>query len=235
MKRSIIFAIIVLLMAEALIVTAMLLIPFAIPLRVRILDIVVLSIVLWTFGYNLFRPIVNTTVKNPPEVGSMGIRWTGQFLYLALALGLGALGVIYDIPFIIQLLVQLLFVGILFLTYFFASRSVNVINKVAQHEDVVLAGRQQMRTAVKKIQDALAINSNIPNTVKEIVDELDEKLNYIAPCANPEAVEYETQFVQIADRVLSALSANYKINEVNIQENLVRLQRILEHRKNIRN
>ena len=118
MKRTILAAI-VLLIAEAVIVYAMLLIPIPIPIRVRILDMVVLSIVLWMVGYDLFRPLVNLAVKNPPEVGSLGVRWTGQILYLLFAIGFAIIGVVYPIPFIYQLLGQALLVGLLLLNYYF--------------------------------------------------------------------------------------------------------------------
>lgn len=229
MKRTILAAI-VLLIAEAFIVCAMLLIPIPIPMRVRILDMVVLSIILWMIGYDLFRPLVNLAVKNPPEVGSLGVRWTGQILYMLVAAGFAVVSVVYDIPFIYQLLGQALLVGLLLLNYYFAMHAAEMVKKVAKKEDAILAGREQMRTAINQIQDEVAISSDLPEYFRVAINDLEEKLRYISPSDKAEAISYEKQFADIASRVCIAMS-NFNMNEESIKQDLLRLQRTLENRK----
>lgn len=233
MKRTILAAI-VLLIAEAVIVYAMLLIPIPIPIRVRILDMVVLSIVLWMVGYDLFRPLVNLAVKNPPEVGSLGVRWTGQILYLLFAIGFAIIGVVYPIPFIYQLLGQALLVGLLLLNYYFAMHAAEMVKKVGKREEAVLEGREQMRRALSHIQDEIAISSNLPEYVRVSINDIEDKLRYISPSDNADALSYEKQFADIANRVCVAM-ANFSMNEESIKQDLLRMQRVLENRKKVRN
>lgn len=233
MKRTILAAI-VLLIAEAVIVYAMLLIPIPIPIRVRILDMVVLSIVLWMVGYDLFRPLVNLAVKNPPEVGSLGVRWTGQILYLLFAIGFAIIGVVFPIPFIYQLLGQALLVGLLLLNYYFAMHAAEMVKKVGKREEAVLEGREQMRRALSQIQDEIAISSNLPEYFRVSINDIEDKLRYISPSDNADAISYEKQFADIANKVCIAM-ANFSMNEENIKQDLLRMQRVLENRKKVRN
>lgn len=233
MKRTILAAI-VLLIAEAGIVYAMLLIPIPIPIRVRILDMVVLSIVLWMVGYDLFRPLVNLAVKNPPEVGSLGVRWTGQILYLLFAIGFAVASVIYEIPFVYQLLGQALLIGLLLLNYYFAMHAAKMVEKVGKREDAVLAGREQIRRALSQIQDEIAISSNLPEYFQVSINDMEDKLRYISPSNNADAISYEKQFGDIANRVCIAM-ANFSMNEESIKQDLLRMQRVLENRKKVRN
>lgn len=233
MKRTILAAI-VLLIAEAFIVCAMLLIPYPIPIRVRILDMVVLSIILWMVGYDLFRPIVNLAVKNPPEVGSLGVRWTGQILYLLFAIGFAIAGVVYNIPFIYQLLVQALLVGLLLLTYYFAMHAAEMVNRVGKREDAVLEGREQMRLALSQIQDEIAISTSLPEYFRASINDMEDKFRYISPSDKADAISYEKQFADISNRVCIAM-ANFAMNEENIKQDLLRMQRVLENRKKVRN
>ena len=233
MKRTILAAI-VLLIAEAVIVYAMLLIPIPIPIRVRILDMVVLSIVLWMVGYDLFRPLVNLVVKNPPEVGSLGVRWTGQILYLLFAIGFAIIGVVYPIPFIYQLLGQALLVGLLLLNYYFAMHAAEMVKKVGKREEAVFEGREQMRRALSHIQDEIAISSNLPEYFRVSINDMEEKLRYISPSDNADAISYEKQFADIANRVCIAM-ANFSMNEESIKQDLLRMQRVLENRTKVRN
>lgn len=233
MKRTILAAI-VLLIAEAFIVCAMLLIPVSIPIRVRILDMVILSIVLWMFGYDLFRPLVNLAVKNPPEVGSLGVRWTGQFLYLLFAISFAIIGVIYPIPFVYQLIGQFLLVGLLLLSYYFAIHAAEMVKKVGKREDDVLEGREQMRRALSQIQDEIAINPDIPEYFRASINDMEDKLRYISPSDKADAISYEKQFVDISSRVCIAM-ANFAMNGESIKQHLLRMQNVLENRKKVRN
>ena len=119
-------------------------------------------------------------------------------------------------------------------SYLISSTTAGHIAKVAETENNVIAGRQSMRTAVSQIKDELAIISQAPEYIKEAVDDMEEKMRYISPCENPEAIAYEKQFADIAERVVIAMS-NLEINEEAIKKDLLRLQRLIENRKNTYN
>lgn len=230
MKKNI-FAALVLVIAEALIITAMLLIPYPIPTRIRILDICVLSVLLLMIGYDLFRPLVNLALKNPPEIGSLGIRWYGQCLYILISIGFAVAGVVWNIPFVYQLFGQVLLFGFLFCNYYFAAHAANKVTQVAQEEDSLLNGRQMMRDAITQIQDEIAISSGLPEYFRVSIADLEDRLRYISPCGSREAIAYEKQFVDLAQKIVIEMS-NFEMNEESIKKDILRLQRIIENRKN---
>lgn len=235
MNRKILAAL-TLLIAEGLIITVMLLLPGEIPTEVRILDMVVLSIILWVFGFDFFSPLVNLEEKHPTQVGSMGVRWTGQILYLILAVGFAIICTKHatEIAFHWQLIGQIALLGMLLMFYFLSASSSHMIKKVGEKEDQMIAGRQEMRTAVRQLLDEIAVSDNLPEYFKQNINDMDEKLRYIAPNNSAEAVAYEKQFADIASRVLIAMN-NFSMNEDAIQKDLKRMQVIITNRKNIHN
>lgn len=233
MKKTIL-GILALLTIEGFIISAMLLLPIPIPVGVKVLDIVILSIILGLFGYDLIHPLVDTDKKNPTEVGSLGIRWSGQMLYSVLAVAFAVLAAIIGISFTWQILIQSLFLAILFITFLFSLYASDQVQKIADKEDQVLAGRDKLRIAVTQIHDEVAIQPNLPEYVRIAINEMEEKARFISPCNKAEAIAYETQFEEVASRVCIAMS-NFKINEDSIRQDLMRMQRILDNRKKVRN
>lgn len=233
MKKTIL-GILALLTIEGFIISAMLLLPIPIPVGVKVLDIVILSIILGLFGYDLIHPLVDTDKKNPTEVGSLGIRWSGQMLYSVLAVAFAVLAAIIGISLTWQILIQSLFLAILFITFLFSLYASDQVQKIADKEDQVLAGRDKLRLAVTQIHDEVAIQPNLPEYVRIAINEMEEKARFISPCNKAEAIAYETQFEEVASRVCIAMS-NFKINEDSIRQDLMRMQRILDNRKKVRN
>lgn len=232
MKKTIL-GILALLTIEGFIISAMLLLPIPIPVGVKVLDIVILSIILWLFGYDLIRPLVDTDKKNPTEVGSLGIRWSGQLLYSVLAVSFAVIAAVCAISLTWQILIQSLFLAILFITFFFSLHASDQVQKIADKEDQVIAGRDKIRIAVTQIHDEVTIQTNLPEYVRMAVNEMEEKAQFISPSNKSEAIAYEAQFAEVASRVCSAMS-NFKINEDTIRQDLMRLQRILDNRKKVR-
>ena len=216
MKKTIL-GILALLTIEGFIISAMLLLPIPIPVGVKVLDIVILSIILGLFGYDLIHPLVDTDKKNPTEVGSLGIRWSGQMLYSVLAVAFAVLAAIIGISLTWQILIQSLFLAILFITFLFSLYASDQVQKIADKEDQVLAGRDKLRLAVTQIHDEVAIQPNLPEYVRIAINEMEEKTRFISPCNKAEAIAYETQFEEVASRVCIAMS-NFKINEDSIRQ-----------------
>ena len=114
MKRFL--GILILLLGQAFIVAAMLLLPHGLEQNIMILDTVVLSIIWWVFSFDLIRPIISEG-DHAPEIGSLGIRWKGQLLYAFLAIVFGILAAYFSLKFEYQLLGQGGPFGILVLTW----------------------------------------------------------------------------------------------------------------------
>lgn len=230
MKNKLLSAIIILIV-EAVLITAMLLLPFPIPTRVRILDICVLTIIWMTLCYDLFHPLIKTAFKNAPEYGSLGVRWNGQIFYTIASITLAIIGITAPIAFIFQLLGQCLLFGILLSAFFYGSMAGLQVTKVATQQEKVLAGRQQMREAIHSIQDKIAVG-NYPATFCTSIKELEDALRFIAPSDSQTAITYEKQFTEMAQKICIAMT-NYTMNEDSIKQDLLHLHRILENRKKV--
>lgn len=231
MKRFL--GILILLLGQAFIVAAMLLLPHGLEQNIMILDTVVLSIIWWAFSFDLIRPIISEG-DQAPEVGSLGIRWQGQLLYAFLAIVFGILAAYYSLKFEYQLLGQGGLFGILVLTWLFSLMAKKKVSEVASAETKALDGRAQMKIAVREVQDALFDSPDAPDDIRRAIEEIEGQLRYITPCSNPEALAYEQKFIQLAHEIAIGLP-HAKIEGERLRANVSRLQRTLAQRKSILN
>ena len=231
MKRFL--GILILLLGQAFIVAAMLLLPHGLEQNIMILDTVVLSIIWWVFSFDLIRPIISEG-DHAPEIGSLGIRWKGQLLYAFLAIVFGILAAYYSLKFEYQLLGQGGLFGILVLTWLFSLMAKRKVSEVAAAETKALDGRAQMKIAVREVQDALFDSPDAPDDIRRAIEEIESQLRYITPCSNPEALAYEQKFIQLAHEIAITLP-HAKMEGESLCANVARLQRTLAQRKSILN
>lgn len=231
MKRFL--GILILLLGQAFIVAAMLLLPHGLEQNIMILDTVVLSIIWWVFSFDLIRPIISEG-DHAPEIGSLGIRWQGQLLYAFLAIVFGILAAYFSLKFEYQLLGQGGLFGILVLTWLFSLMAKRKVSEVAAAETKALDGRAQMKIAVREVQDALFDSPDAPDDIRRAIEEIESQLRYITPCSNPEALAYEQKFIQLAHEIAITLP-HAKMEGESLRANVARLQRTLAQRKSILN
>ena len=231
MKRFL--GILILLLGQAFIVAAMLLLPHGLEQNIMILDTVVLSIIWWVFSFDLIRPIISEG-DHAPEIGSLGIRWQGQLLYAFLAIVFGILAAYFSLKFEYQLLGQGGLFGILVLTWLFSLMAKRKVSEVAAAETKALDGRAQMKIAVREVQDALFDSPDAPDDIRRAIEEIESQLRFITPCSNPEALAYEQKFIQLAHEIAITLP-HAKMEGESLCANVARLQRTLAQRKSILN
>lgn len=231
MKRFL--GILILLLGQAFIVAAMLLLPHGLEQNIMILDTVVLSIIWWVFSFDLIRPIISEG-DHAPEIGSLGIRWKGQLLYAFLAIVFGILAAYFSLKFEYQLLGQGGLFGILVLTWLFSLMAKRKVSEVAAAETKALDGRAQMKIAVREVQDALFDSPDAPDDIRRAIEEIESQLRFITPCSNPEALAYEQKFIQLAHEIAITLP-HAKMEGESLRANVARLQRTLAQRKSILN
>lgn len=207
------------------------LITYPIALNVRILDMVVLSVIIWLWGYDLFRPLVSLGKKHPTEVGSNGVRWVSAIIYTALAVTFAIVSIVCEIPLTFQILGHAVFVLLLILMLGGVSLSAGKIKEVGQAEDKKLQGVEEMRSAMRQLEDEMVMQHDVPEEVVRQVQACSEALRYVAPTDNQEAMQLEKQFVDIVRDMTIAISA-YDRNASRIEQNMARMKRILENRKN---
>ena len=231
MKRFL--GILILLLGQAFIVAAMLLLPHGLEQNIMILDTVVLSIIWWVFSFDLIRPIISEG-DHAPEIGSLGIRWKGQLLYAFLAIVFGILAAYFSLKFEYQLLGQGGLFGILVLTWLFSLMAKRKVSEVAAAETKALDGRAQMKIAVREVQDALFDSPDAPDDIRRAIEEIESQLRFITPCSNPQALAYEQKFIQLAHEIAITLP-HAKMEGESLCANVARLQRTLAQRKSILN
>lgn len=231
MKRFL--GILILLLGQAFIVAAMLLLPHGLEQNIMILDTVVLSIIWWVFSFDLIRPIISEG-DHAPEIGSLGIRWKGQLLYAFLAIVFGILAAYFSLKFEYQLLGQGGLFGILVLTWLFSLMAKRKVSEVAAAETKALDGRAQMKIAVREVQDALFDSPDAPDDIRRAIEEIESQLRFITPCSNPEALAYEQKFIQLAHEIAITLP-HAKLEGESLRANVARLKRTLAQRKSILN
>lgn len=231
MKRFL--GILILLLGQAFIVAAMLLLPHGLEQNIMILDTVVLSIIWWVFSFDLIRPIISEG-DHAPEIGSLGIRWKGQLLYAILAIVFGILAAYFSLKFEYQLLGQGGLFGILVLTWLFSLMAKRKVSEVASAETKALDGRAQMKIAVREVQDALFDSPDAPDDIRRAIEEIESQLRFITPCSNPEALAYEQKFIQLAHEIAITLP-HAKMEGESLCADVARLQRTLAQRKSILN
>ena len=231
MKRFL--GILILLLGQAFIVAAMLLLPHELEQNIMILDTVVLSIIWWVFSFDLIRPIISEG-DHAPAIGSLGIRWKGQLLYAFLAIVFGILAAYFSLKFEYQLLGQGGLFGILVLTWLFSLMAKRKVSEVAAAETKALDGRAQMKIAVREVQDALFDSPDAPDDIRRAIEEIESQLRFITPCSNPEALAYEQKFIQLAHEIAITLP-HAKMEGESLRANVARLQRTLAQRKSILN
>ena len=235
MNKRIIWAALILIVAEALVISGFIVFwPKDANRDIMIVDIVVSSIMLATiFGIDMFKPLVDLNSDQPKQVGSLGVRWfvSGAYFVLALILMIfwGQDGK-YSLNIYILLHAILLF--LLICGIIAAVRTGNKVTEIAEIERTKLKGREYMRKSIRKIKDEIAINQELPQYFIAEINDIEDRLRYISPSSNPDATELENNFEDVADSIRFALT-NFKMNEDAIKKNLLRLNRILENRKNI--
>lgn len=233
MKKVI--AALIFLFGEGLIIAAMLLLPLGLIQEVLILDILVLTI-LWTLmSYDILLPLwKEQRDDSEPEVGHLGVRWQGQLIYGILAILVGVLGAVYAWPFMYQVLAQAFCFCILLLFILFTYYTRGAIRATAAREQKLLDGREQMKKAMKGVQDALFECREVPDSIRESINQIESQLRFITPSSQSEAQGYEEQFVRTANDLAIALP-HARTDAAEIEQLISRLQRTLAQRKQVMN
>lgn len=206
--------------------------PVEMEASVRVLDIIVADVIICLFGYDLFLPLITLDTKHPTEVGSLGIRWQTNITYTLLAVGFAVVAYYYEMSPLYQYLGQALLLVLMILMLGASAHASEKVAEVGRREDKMIDGRQKMRTAIRRIQDDLAVKGQVPQDVRNSIQIIEEKLRYITPSLNSEAVALEQDFVEEADKLRIALS-NVAMNEDAIKNYLLKMQRILDNRKQV--
>lgn len=228
-------AILLFLFGEAIIVTTMLFLPVVWEQAILITNIVVLTII-WAMNcYDIVLPLAKKKQEaSDAEVGHLGIRWQGQFIYSLLAITILVLGAIFTWPFIWQITAQACCLGLLFFMFLFAYYSRRAIRHTATREQAMIDGRESMKKAVKRLQDILINCDDATETMRTQISDIQSQLRYITPSSTPEAKELEDAFLRLAEEIHIALP-HARTDAQQIEMMIARMQRTLSQRKQLTN
>jgi hypothetical protein len=232
MKKFI--AALIFLFGEGLIIATMLLLHLGLEQNVLILDIIVLSIIWGLISYDTILPLGLEDTENKKEIGHLGVRWHGQLLYAFAAILMGILGGIFAWPWVYQLLIQASCFAILIFTFLFAHYTHNAIQSTTSQNQTMINSREQMKIAIKNVQNALFETNNATESIKNSINDIENQLRFISPSDKAEAKEYEEQFIRLANDLTIAFS-HIDTDTTKIEQNILRLQRILIQRKQVLN
>lgn len=182
---------------------------------------------------DLLTPWIDLADKPQKQVGSLGMRWVVTGLYTVLALGaMLVFRFAWPAEFDFQLIVHLALLFLLCLGFVMSFSMSDKVAEVHNAEQETRNGINRMKKAMVKVQDSLADQAGVPAGLAAQINELAESLRYISPSGNPDAAEYENEFVKLARDLESALAGSQRDME-RVEMLTKKLSRTVQNRKNI--
>ena len=195
-----------------------------------VLDIIVSCLIFTQFTALLFFPLIDRRDPSHKEVGMMGIHFTANTLCIIASIALMVAGIILEIPFVYQLLGQLL---ILFFAVIGRITTISAGNKVANvhaRENAVKLGKESLRMETDNFMDYVATVKGLEPSVTGRLQVVQESIRYVTPSVSPEALMLDNQFIDVLSE-LKILMRDTAMNGERIAEEVTRMERTLERRK----
>lgn len=224
------YKILTVLIGYGLIVASFILLFTWLPDDIRILDIVVTSIIYTQLVEFLFFPLIDLEKKAHKEVGMMGIHLAAINTYAVVAIVIMVVGMIWELSFTWQILLQLGALLILIIGRVATLHSGEKVEAVYEKEQVLKGGKQQLKAAAESMMDAIARSSELSPVLVSRITQLTEDIRYITPSTNNEALNLELQFTRLSDDLKVMLRQSPQNND-QITETVSQLEYILAKRK----
>jgi hypothetical protein len=221
-----------LLFGEAIIIAAFILFRGNTPNEILVLNIVVTSFVFGIFYLNYAAPWIDLKEKTHKRVGALGIAWFVVWLYAIAAILFMFIANMYEFSFELQLIIH---GGLLFfflLGMWLAGHAADQVKEVYHIETENRSGILEMKKAMQNLINKINETADLPDIFVQRVKALEESLRFISPTENSEAHELEQSFVEITNEIKFAL-LDFSMNEEQIENNLKKIERIYQNRKNI--
>lgn len=244
MKPKMLYAIIAAVLVEALIIWLNILFWDDVPTNVLVLNIIVCTLACACFAWPLFLKWDRSDDKTGSWVGTLGLNMRGLSAYAVLALVamfvmnlrpvVESLSDSYPVAFKYQLLVHAILLLILILTRFASHAVGEQVENVSSKEAVLTSGLDDMKSAMRRLQDAVFVCQDVDPGLRSMVDEIQQNIRYLTPVKSGEAREIEEDFVAKVNALIPAF-INYKMNEDSIARQLSLLKHLVDNRKSIYN
>ena len=224
------YKILTVLIGYGLIVASFILLFTWLPDDIRILDIVVTSIIYTQLVEFLFFPLIDLEKKAHKEVGMMGIHLAAINTYAGVAIVIMAVGMIWELSFTWQLLLQLGALLILIIGRVATLHSGEKVEAVYHQEQVLRGGKQQLKAAAESMMDAIVRSSELSPVLVSRIRQMAEDVRYVSPSTDAEALNLELQFTRLSSDLEVVLRQSPQNND-QIAETVGQLEYILAKRK----
>ena len=231
MNAKTIYKILAILIGYGLIIGVFFLFGQSLEDRIKVLDIIVSILVYTQLVQFAIYPLIDLDNPAHKEVGMMGIYFYVLSAYCILAIGLMFFGIVYAIPFHIQLMGQIFLVFLGLLGRVTTLHSGDKVEHIYNKEQQMKEGKVTLKIAMDSLMDEIPQNQPLNISMRKL-DDIYEELRYVTPSMSIEAKHYESEFCQTIEDI-KVLMRNADLNQEKIEEKINRLERILSRRKNI--
>lgn len=233
MDKKKILSLITIIGAEAIIILAFLLLQDSLTTNILVLNIVVTSLILGLFSFDILIPWIDLNDKSGKKVGSLAVRWFFTGLYTIGAIIVMLVGnVAYEWSFNLQVLIHCGLIFLLFLGIIASLHSSHKVSEVYQQETFSRNNINEMKTAIRLLKNKMNDLENIPINFTSRINTLEEGLRFMSPINNEEAYDLEHSFINILNDISSAMT-DFSMGKTEIESNLVKIERIYQRRKNL--
>ncbi|MBP5771460.1 MAG: hypothetical protein J6W75_08890 [Bacteroidaceae bacterium] len=230
MKASRFFLFLTIVMGYGLIIGGFWLLGGELEEKVRILDAVVSCVVLTQLFMLLIFPMVNLKKKAHQEVGMMGIHYFSLLMCCLASICYMALGIIYEIPFLFQLLGQLLLLFLLLMGRTSTLFSGEKVVQVYERERATMKGKDALKKFMADLMSDVS-GAGLAPAQAERLSALQESVRYLTPSLESEALELDEKIRQTAADVRTMLN-DISSNSDRIEASIGRLEQLMARRKN---
>jgi hypothetical protein len=208
-------SLILILFGEALLIYCFLSFGKNLQHEILLLNIIVSSIVYFTWTIDFITPLVKFGDKTQQQIGSIGIRWFVTLFYSVIAIILMIyLNTAKPLIFIHQLLIH----GILLFTFLMgflqASITSDKVKEVYFTEDDNRNRIEQLKNATKDLQLKIETLNNVPIEITNKISALQENLRYLSPCNTRESNILESKFLE----GIKTLNNDFSVSPLNIEK-----------------
>lgn len=221
---------IAILLGYGLIISGFLIFGESLEDKVKILDIFVSCLIFTQFVQFSVFPIINFGDSSHKEVGMLGIHiYVLNFCCIA-SIGIMLCGIIYHIPFKLQLMGQLVILFILLVGRVATLHSGEKVQQIHRKEQVIMSGKLALKNIMDDFMDDIAVVKDLDPIAKQKLLNIHESMRFLSPSSNSEALRFDKQFSQSVED-LKILMRNTNLNREKILKETEHLERILSRRK----
>ncbi|MBR2194382.1 MAG: hypothetical protein IJ911_02085 [Salinivirgaceae bacterium] len=232
------FAVFAALLGEVLIIALLLLFRGDLPNNILWLNGIVCTLACVTFVWILFVRWDRSSDESDAWIGSLGINLMSLNVYsivaIALVLFMNYLPFISPVGIKWQLLIHGILIFGLAIFQYFSYSAAEQVEKVGKSNQQQTEYLKQMKDATRKLQDTAFITAGVDQSIRNMIDGLQQDIRFLSPLKNDAAHELEQDYLANVATVTAAFS-NYAQNEAVIAKQISLLKHIVENRRKMYN